>query len=119
MARWSSGWNTSATRNTSRGPTRPKARIRPQDRDNPYVDCIGREIAMTEVIVVIGAGSIGQAIARCVSAGKHVLLADLRQDNLDAAAKVMGDAGFEVSTTLVDVASRASVHALVEAAIAI
>ena len=34
---------------------------------------------MTDVIVVIGAGSIGQAIARRVSAGKHVLLADLRQ----------------------------------------
>ena len=37
------------------------------------------EDAMKEVIVVIGAGSIGQAIARRVSAGKHVVLADLRQ----------------------------------------
>jgi NAD(P)-dependent dehydrogenase (short-subunit alcohol dehydrogenase family) len=35
---------------------------------------------MTKVNVVIGAGSIGQAIARRVSAGKHVPLADLRQD---------------------------------------
>jgi NAD(P)-dependent dehydrogenase (short-subunit alcohol dehydrogenase family) len=33
---------------------------------------------MNSVIVVIGAGSIGQAIARRISAGKHVLLADLR-----------------------------------------
>lgn len=32
---------------------------------------------MTDVIVVIGAGSIGQAIVRRVSAGKHVLLADI------------------------------------------
>lgn len=31
---------------------------------------------MTNVIVVIGAGSIGQAIARRVSSGKHVLLTD-------------------------------------------
>ena len=30
-----------------------------------------------EIIVVIGAGSIGQAVARRVSAGKHVLLANL------------------------------------------
>lgn len=74
---------------------------------------------MINVIVVIGAGSIGQAIARRVSAGKHVLLADLRQDNVDAAAKVLGDAGFKVSTALVDVASRKSVHALVETATAI
>jgi NAD(P)-dependent dehydrogenase (short-subunit alcohol dehydrogenase family) len=71
------------------------------------------------VIVVIGAGSIGQAIARRVSAGKHVLLADLRQENADAAAKVLSDAGFVVSTAVVDVSSRASVHALVEKAIAL
>ena len=50
------------------------------------------------VIVVIGAGSIGQAIARRVSAGKHVLLADLRQENAAAAAEVLSNAGFEVST---------------------
>jgi NAD(P)-dependent dehydrogenase (short-subunit alcohol dehydrogenase family) len=74
---------------------------------------------MNNVIVVIGAGSIGQAIARRVSAGKHVLLADLRQDNVDAAAKVLGDAGFEVSTAIVDVSSRTSVHVLLEAATAV
>jgi len=70
----------------------------------------------TNVIVVIGAGLIGQAIARRVSAGKHVVLADLRQENADTAAKILSDAGFDVSTTKVDVSSRASVHALVETA---
>jgi len=74
---------------------------------------------MTDVIVVIGAGSIGQAIARRVSAGKHVLLADLRQDNADAAAKTLSEAGFAVSTASVDVSSRASVEALVQAATAL
>jgi NAD(P)-dependent dehydrogenase (short-subunit alcohol dehydrogenase family) len=74
---------------------------------------------MNSVIVVIGAGSIGQAIARRVSAGKHVLLADLRLENADAAAKVLSEAGFEVSTATVDVSSRESVHALVETATAI
>ena len=74
---------------------------------------------MTNVIVVIGAGSIGQAIARRVSAGKHVLLADLRQEAAEAAAKVLHDAGFAVSTATVDVSSRQSVHALVDTAIAI
>ena len=68
------------------------------------------------VIVVIGAGSIGQAIARRVSAGKHVLLADLRQENAAAAAEVLSNAGFEVSTAIVDVSSRDSIHKLVEAA---
>jgi NAD(P)-dependent dehydrogenase (short-subunit alcohol dehydrogenase family) len=74
---------------------------------------------MANVIVVIGAGSIGQAIARRVSAGKQVLLADLRQENAEAAAKTLSDAGFTVSTAMVDVSSRASVHALVEAATAL
>jgi NAD(P)-dependent dehydrogenase (short-subunit alcohol dehydrogenase family) len=73
----------------------------------------------TNVIVVIGPGSIGQAIARRVSAGKHVLLADLRQENADAAAKTLSEAGFNVTTAKVDVSSRASVHALVEKATSI
>jgi NAD(P)-dependent dehydrogenase (short-subunit alcohol dehydrogenase family) len=73
----------------------------------------------SDVVVVIGPGSIGQAIARRASAGKHVLLADLRQANADAAAEVMSDAGFEVSTATVDVSSRESVHALVQAATAL
>jgi NAD(P)-dependent dehydrogenase (short-subunit alcohol dehydrogenase family) len=71
---------------------------------------------MKKVIVVIGAGSIGQAIARRVSAGKQVLLTDLRQENADMAAKVLSEAGFDVTTVTVDVSSRASVHALVEKA---
>jgi NAD(P)-dependent dehydrogenase (short-subunit alcohol dehydrogenase family) len=78
-----------------------------------------KEIAMPDVVVLIGAGSIGQAIARRVSVGKHLLLADLRQDNVDAAAKVLSEAGFDVSTAIVDVSSRPSVHALVEMATAI
>ena len=74
---------------------------------------------MSNVIVVIGPGSIGQAIARRVSAGKHVLLADLRQENADAAAEVLSNAGFEVSTATVDVSSRKSVHALLQTATAL
>lgn len=71
------------------------------------------------VIVVIGAGSIGQAVARRISAGKHVLLADVRQENADMATKVLSDAGFKVTAATVDVSSRKSVHALVETATAI
>ena len=74
---------------------------------------------MKNVIVLVGAGSIGQAIARRVGAGKHVVLADLRQENAEAAAQVLSDAGYEVSTTTVDVSSRKAVHALVETATAI
>jgi NAD(P)-dependent dehydrogenase (short-subunit alcohol dehydrogenase family) len=71
---------------------------------------------MRDVIVVIGPGQIGQAIARRVAVGKHVLLADLRQDNADAAAEVLGNAGYEVSVATVDVSLREAVQALVETA---
>jgi hypothetical protein len=71
---------------------------------------------MSEVTVVIGPGQIGQAIARRVGVGKHVLLADLRQDNANAAAEVLGNAGYEVSTATVDASSRETVRALIEKA---
>jgi NAD(P)-dependent dehydrogenase (short-subunit alcohol dehydrogenase family) len=74
---------------------------------------------MSNVIVVIGAGSIGQAIARRVSPGKKVLLADLKIENAAAAARTLADAGFDVSTATVNVANRAEVHALAEKAAAI
>jgi NAD(P)-dependent dehydrogenase (short-subunit alcohol dehydrogenase family) len=72
-----------------------------------------------DVVVVIGPGSIGQAIARRVAAGKRVLLADLRQQNAEVAADVLSNAGYDVSTVTVDVSSRQSVHALVERATAL
>ena len=71
---------------------------------------------MREVVVVIGAGQIGQAIARRVGVGKQVLLADMRLDNANAAAEVLGNAGYEVSVAAVDASSREAVHALVETA---
>ena len=74
---------------------------------------------MRDVIVVIGPGQIGQAIARRVGVGKHVLLADMHQDNANAAAEVMANAGYEVSVATVDASSRDAVHGLVEKATSI
>lgn len=68
---------------------------------------------MKDVMVVIGSGQIGQAIARRVGTGKHVLLADMKQENANAAAEVLGNAGYEVSVAPVDASSREAVHALV------
>jgi NAD(P)-dependent dehydrogenase (short-subunit alcohol dehydrogenase family) len=71
---------------------------------------------MTDVIVVIGPGQIGQAIARRVGAAKHVLLADMREDNANSAAEVLGNAGYDVSVATVDASSRQAVRTLVETA---
>ena len=67
-----------------------------------------------EVVVLVGAGSIGQAIARRVGAGRHVVLGDLRQEHADVAAKILEDAGFETSTVAVDISSRDSILKLIE-----
>ena len=69
-----------------------------------------------EVVVVIGPGQIGQAIARRVGVGKHVLLADKHEDNAKAAAETLGNAGYEASTATVDVSSREAVTTLVREA---
>ena len=71
---------------------------------------------MESVVVVIGAGQIGQAIARRVAVGKHVVLADRSEANAKAAADVMSNAGYAVSVATVDVSSREAVHALVTTA---
>jgi NAD(P)-dependent dehydrogenase (short-subunit alcohol dehydrogenase family) len=70
----------------------------------------------TDVLVVIGAGSIGRAIARRTGAGKHLLLADFDETTLQNAKTSLEDVGHSVSTQRVDVSDRASVHALAQAA---
>ena len=74
---------------------------------------------MKEVIVVVGAGFLGQAIARRIGAGKHLLLANLTEQASNEAADVLANAGFEVSAAPVDISSRNSVEALLVKAVAL
>ena len=69
---------------------------------------------MKEVAVLLGTGSIGQAIIRRVGAGKHIVLADLKQEYADRAAKILEDAGFETSTIAVNLGSKDDILALAE-----
>ncbi|MBT0663671.1 SDR family oxidoreductase [Geobacter pelophilus] len=72
-----------------------------------------------DVVVVIGAGGIGLAIARRQGFGKTVLLADFNDKTLSSAAKALDEASYAVATQSVDVSSRESVRALVDAAAAL
>jgi NAD(P)-dependent dehydrogenase (short-subunit alcohol dehydrogenase family) len=72
---------------------------------------------MNNVVVLIGAGQIGQAIARRVGVAEQVVLADVRHESATAAADAMANAAHEASVETVDASSREAVHALVEAAI--
>ncbi|MFM6853764.1 MAG: SDR family oxidoreductase [Sphingopyxis sp.] len=78
-----------------------------------------RSIGMSkDVIVVIGAGGIGVAIARRQAFGKILLLADWNAQTLASAAASLSEAGYDVVTQQVDVSQRASVRALADAAAA-
>lgn len=71
---------------------------------------------MNDVLIIIGPGAMGAAIARRVGAGKHVLVADLREENARTAEQALLDAGFRVSTATVDITEPQSVRALAERA---
>lgn len=72
-----------------------------------------------QVVVIIGSGSIGQAIARRVGVGKHILLADLKEQNAVNAATILQNAGYDVSTATVDISSRTDIDSLVQKATSI
>lgn len=69
---------------------------------------------MKEVSVLVGAGSIGLAIARRVGVGKITVLADYSLDNAQRAAKTMEDAGFETRTIRTDLGSKEDILDLVK-----
>src|SRR5688572_25409790 len=73
-----------------------------------------QEPDLNEVLVVIGSGGIGSAIAHRIGAGKVIVLADVRPDQLAATAEHLTGDGHHVQTFEVDVASRRSVAALAE-----
>lgn len=67
-----------------------------------------------EVIVLIGAGAIGVAIARRVAVGKELVLADLRQENAEKQAVELRNAGFSVHAMECDVSTRESIKKVVK-----
>lgn len=72
-----------------------------------------------DIVVIIGAGGIGIAIARRQGIGKTLLLADSNEKTLQSAATELRGASYEVETHTVDVSSRASVRQLAQAAAAL
>lgn len=69
-----------------------------------------------DILVIIGSGGIGLAIARRQGPGKTVLLADVNENNLQAASAALEAGGYSVATQRVDVSSRESVQALAQQA---
>lgn len=68
---------------------------------------------MKDVLLWMGAGQIGMAIARRMGAGKKIVVGDKRIENAQAIAKTMNEAGFDVEAAQADLSSRESIQALI------
>jgi NAD(P)-dependent dehydrogenase (short-subunit alcohol dehydrogenase family) len=68
------------------------------------------------VLVIIGSGGMGAAIARRIGYGRTLVLADFNQDRLDSFSDVMRGDGYEVVPHIVNVSDRSSVAELARAA---
>jgi NAD(P)-dependent dehydrogenase (short-subunit alcohol dehydrogenase family) len=69
-----------------------------------------------QIVVVIGAGGIGMAIARRQGFSKHILLEDFDETLLANAVKELEVPGHKVSSLRVDISSRESLCALADKA---
>jgi len=67
-----------------------------------------------DVIVLIGAGSIGQAIARRVSYGRHLVIADINEEVAEKVSKDLFNAGYDTSFTKTDLGSKESILKLIQ-----
>ncbi|WP_417763092.1 SDR family oxidoreductase [Shewanella sp.] len=70
-----------------------------------------------DVVILTGAGQIGMAIARRISYGNKLIVADKNMANANAIAQIMTEAGFDASAVEVDLASRESIINLVKEAL--
>ena len=66
-----------------------------------------------EVMLWVGAGQIGMAIARRMGYGKEIVVGDRTLENAGRASKIMNEAGFDVTPAEMDLSSRASVRELI------
>lgn len=67
-----------------------------------------------DVLLVTGAGQISMAIARRIGFGKKIVLGDKRKENCEAIAKIMTDAGYDVTPVEMDLSDRASIRAMIQ-----
>lgn len=68
---------------------------------------------MKEVMLWTGAGQIGMAIARRIGYGKKIIVGDKNTENAETIAKIMNNAGFDVTPVETDLASRESILNLI------
>lgn len=65
------------------------------------------------VMLWVGAGQIGMAIARRMGYGMKIIVGDKKLENAEKIAKIMNDAGFDVEPMEMDLSDRTSIKALI------
>ena len=69
-----------------------------------------------DVLLLTGAGQIGMAIARRIGFGKKIVLGDKSMKNAETIARIMNEAGFDITPVEMDLGDRASIlHIIAEA----
>lgn len=68
---------------------------------------------MKDVMILVGAGQIGMAIARRMGYGKKIVIGDKKLENARAIERIMADAGFDVTAMEMDLSSRKSIQNLI------
>ena len=66
-----------------------------------------------DVMILVGAGQIGMAIARRMGYGKKIVIGDKNIENANDIAKTMNDAGYDVYIMEMDLSSRESILNLI------
>ena len=69
-----------------------------------------------DVMILTGAGQIGMAIARRMGYGMKIVVGDKRRENAEQIADIMNKAGFDAVPQSMDLASRSSILAMINAA---
>lgn len=71
---------------------------------------------MKDVMILMGAGQIGMAIARRLGYGKKIVIGDKNIRNAQTISDIMNSAGFDTVCTEADLSSRDSIRRLIETA---
>lgn len=66
-----------------------------------------------DVMILVGAGQIGMAIARRMGYGMKIVIGDKNKTNAEAIAKTMNEAGFDAVPVEMDLSSSSSILALI------
>ena len=68
---------------------------------------------MKKVMILTGAGQIGMAIVRRMGYGMKIVVGDKNPQNAQRIAKIMNDAGFDVTPVEMDLSSRESIQSII------